>query len=127
MNWRSEFESPRDRVEWFVAQFQAEARSPLPERVKGAARSAVFGMLECAIQAQRDGGPSVDVILPLDELTARALGLWGQGEIRLSLWPAFDPRAREQEKATTRLPVRPVPGLPGQASQHGREVRDLGG
>jgi len=59
---------------------------------RGAATALVFELLERAIRAQRDGGAAVQVIADLDEKTARAIGLWGEGSITLRMEPAFGQR-----------------------------------
>jgi len=68
------------------------------ERECGAATALIFGMLDTAISAQRDGGTIVDVIARLDADTARAIGVFGEGEITLRLWPCVTPAETDYER-----------------------------
>lgn len=64
----------------------------MSERTKGAAAALMFRMLDAATQAQRDGGPGIDVVVTLDGPAASALGFAGEGELTLSLRPAHTPK-----------------------------------
>ena len=57
------------------------------ERQRGAATALALGMLETAIKAQRDGGTIVDVVVEIDQQSARVLGFAGEGSVTLRLWP----------------------------------------
>jgi len=64
-------------------------------------------MVERAIILQRERGTIVELVTKLDEPAARAIGLWGEGDITLRLEPCIVP---EQ-------PARPgpLPPLPSSA------------
>ena len=69
----------------------------MSSRQRGAATALILGMVDRAIQAQREGGTAVQVTADLDEATARALGLLGAGTVSLRLEPCKPPAALLRE------------------------------
>lgn len=70
----------------------------MSEREPGAATALIFGLLEEAMSAQRDGGTIVDVTAKLTGDAAKAVGLAGEGEITLRLWPCVTPTETARDR-----------------------------
>lgn len=89
-----EFATPVERIMWMDGWMRRFDACELPERVKGAAALLMLDLIAAAVKGQREGTMQLKLSVALTEEVSRALGLYGDASLELTLnQPAESVRA----------------------------------